>query len=135
MKRTLPAIAGTLLIAFLFASCGWFNRKPAVPEPGLTGNWRFDSTVHKNDTTADGMSALLMALAPGDGTPVTYTFSSDSIVVKGGKGRMEAAAYAFDGQRITLRDSAKTVLGVTRLTDSVLLLTGADSARFYFTRQ
>ncbi|RYY85809.1 MAG: hypothetical protein EOO15_16115 [Chitinophagaceae bacterium] len=133
MKRIFTALAATVLFTSLFASCSWFNRK-AEPHSDIAGTWRFDSVVNKNDSV-DPMPALLSALAAGDTTPVTYTFTADSLQAASGNGVFESIAYRYEKPTVSLLDSSDERFEVIRPGASTLVLRTSDSARMFFTRQ
>ncbi|TCZ65268.1 hypothetical protein [Flaviaesturariibacter aridisoli] len=133
MKSILPAIAGTILFASVFASCSWLNRK-AEPHSDIAGTWRLDSVVDKNDSV-NPLPAVLVAMAAGDTVPVTYRFTADSLHVVSGSDVFESAPYRYEKPQITILDSSKEQMQVSRPSDSVLVLRTSDSSRMFFTRQ
>jgi hypothetical protein len=133
MKRIIQATACTAFIALLLVACNWFGQKPK-PKVPFAGTWRVDSVVGKRDT-GNAIPVILLAIAAADSTPLTFTFTGDSLRTQSGDSILETVAFKYESPTISILDSSGDHFVVTGRGDSSLVLTNTDSSRTYLTRQ
>lgn len=121
--RFFLAFAATASLIVL--SCNWFGPKKTEANP-LVGEWKLDSVKIGKDTS---LAYFFMAMAMHDSGGIDVSFTKDTIFSRS-KEDVDTTAYTFDekNSQVVTKDSTDNIFSFARVNDSLVTLTGKDSA-------
>lgn len=122
------AFMATAILIFL--SCDWLRTKKKESSNPLVGEWKLDSVRIGKDTTA----TFFLAIVHDSGT-VNISFTKDTVFTQSNH-HTDTAGYSFDkkSNRMVMEDSSETLI-FSRLNDSLVSLTAADSTTLFLKKK
>lgn len=120
-----------ILVAFMatatiiFISCTWFGSKKKDSSNPLVGEWKLDSVTGKDSSAV----SLFAMPALNDSNEVKISFTKDSVFTQTGNG-IDVVGYSFDQEKnlLTFKDSTNQTLAFSKLSDSTISFTNANSS-------